>query len=500
MRLALRLILTVGLIFATITSRAQNNAHPTVDKSILAADDLYTHKRYDQALPLYQAAANSGNAYAMMILGVMYENGLGVNKDTAKALQLYQKSASLGYSDSMSYVGWMYLKGAGVPENGNEALVWYKKAGNAGNVVAMRIVGDIYSHGISGAPVDKAESLRWYQKAADKGDAEAKWEVKMANHPLIDLNGIWAGFVSNRMFPDVILIESKNGRIYARRLRNDFTLTGMEYLRGTWNGEKQIDIPVQRAVYSGLIDNLGASASTSLVPADQWVPAEISIDDPDHISLDKHPLFERISVPPANDVYCRRENPLHVQETFAFIRGELAVQEKDYQQAVCWYILAAIAGHPRATSSLGELERTGLGMEKDSADALKYMEIAGDRGDYYGALMAAEMYKKGEGAPPNPEKAAQWLAKAKELKEKQDREEAAERKEETEYQAQLHALEFVGAAGAQMFMNELRRSPECDVMCSQLDYSNGSCARRIQQRDTDIANHKINCDAIIPEF
>jgi len=118
----------------------------------------------------------------------------------------------------------------------------------------------------------------------------------------------------------------------------------------------------------------------------------------------------------------------------------------------------------------------------------------------FGAAIASEMYKNGEGTAPNPQKAAEWLAKAKELKAKQDQEEAKERKEETEYQAELHALEIIGEAGAKMFMNELRRSPECDVMCSQSDYSNGSCASRIQQRDSDLANHKINCDATIPEF
>ena len=185
---------------------------------------------------------------------------------------------------------------------------------------------------------------------------------------------------------------------------------------------------------------------------------------------------------------------------FAFVRGELAAQAKDYWQAACWYYIATINGHPRAAVSFGEMRRKRLGVTKDPEDALNCMEIGGREGDYLGAAIASEMYKNGEGTAPNPQKAAEWLAKAKELKAKQDQEEAKERKEETEYQAELHALEIIGEAGAKMFMNELRRSPECDVMCSQSDYSNGSCASRIQQRDSDLANHKINCDATIPEF
>ena len=44
--------------------------------------------------------AESGNAAAQCVLGVMYENGLGVRRNFERAADWYGKAASQGYAEA----------------------------------------------------------------------------------------------------------------------------------------------------------------------------------------------------------------------------------------------------------------------------------------------------------------------------------------------------------------------------------------------------------------
>jgi len=57
----------------------------------------YKDKNYQKALPLFEEAAEQGNAQAENNLGYIYAEGLGVPQDYNKALYWYKKSAEQGF-------------------------------------------------------------------------------------------------------------------------------------------------------------------------------------------------------------------------------------------------------------------------------------------------------------------------------------------------------------------------------------------------------------------
>ena len=71
--------------------------------------------------------------------------------------------------------------------------------------------------------------------------------------------------------------------------------------------------------------------------------------------------------------------------------------EKDYEEAVRLYRLAADAGHASAQCSLGYMYETGNGVEKDYKEAVSLYRLAADAGDSDAQVSLGQMYQSGDG-------------------------------------------------------------------------------------------------------
>ena len=180
--------------------------------------------------------------------------------------------------------------------------------------------------------------------------------------PLWNLNGIWAGQVTSSI-PDVIRIEQKDDTITAVRLRLDYTPMGLEFFNGAVGDQNwgMKDTPVQVAKYSMASLLLGSqNEQTGNMRPAGYFTAKLKMLDPDRFTLDGQGPFERMSSPEPDDLFCVHSNYFAAMGAYAYQRGEQRAKEKNYPQAVCWYVIASREKQPRAATSLGVLEMQGL--------------------------------------------------------------------------------------------------------------------------------------------
>ncbi len=88
----------------------------------------YDRSNYASSLKVWLPLAKNGNAEAQVIVGEIYEKGLGGLADAKLAVKWYRKAAEQGNSRAQINLGHLYEKGLGVEKNLPEALNWYRKA------------------------------------------------------------------------------------------------------------------------------------------------------------------------------------------------------------------------------------------------------------------------------------------------------------------------------------------------------------------------------------
>ncbi len=86
----------------------------------------------------YLAAAQGGNPKAMHNLAVLYAQGLGGKADYAAAAEWFRKAAMHGLSDSQFNLAVLYERGAGTERNPVEACKWFALAARHGDPVAAK--------------------------------------------------------------------------------------------------------------------------------------------------------------------------------------------------------------------------------------------------------------------------------------------------------------------------------------------------------------------------
>jgi len=129
---------------------------------------------YARALDSFLAAAEMGHSGALRTLGQMYENGLGIPPSPSEALKWYSLAAGHGDVRAMTAFGYVAFTGFGTPQNTEVGLTWLRMAGEQGDVEAQLLLGAIYDSGWSVAE-DDAEALKWYALAAEGGDPLARF-------------------------------------------------------------------------------------------------------------------------------------------------------------------------------------------------------------------------------------------------------------------------------------------------------------------------------------
>jgi hypothetical protein len=121
----------------------------------------------DDAIKLYKAAADGGDARALVSLGLLYESGNGVPKDVKLADDLYAKAADRGSLDGKTNLANALIYGTGIERDMARALELLKSASADGSALATYNLGAL---AVAGGAARANEALEKFRRAAVLGD------------------------------------------------------------------------------------------------------------------------------------------------------------------------------------------------------------------------------------------------------------------------------------------------------------------------------------------
>ena len=127
---------------------------------------------FETAIEIFLPLAETSDAPSQEMLGLFFEQGLGVQIDYTKAFKWTQLAAQQGLPDAQNRLGGLYLRGLGVQENRREAMEWYKLASDQGNLAALTNQGVIY---LLSENLEKAAEI--YKLSASRGDTRAQFSL-----------------------------------------------------------------------------------------------------------------------------------------------------------------------------------------------------------------------------------------------------------------------------------------------------------------------------------
>jgi TPR repeat protein len=142
-------------------------ANPTAHYQALLARAKFASGHLDEAIKLYRAAAEAGDARALVSLGRLEETGDHMPKDVAGAYAAYEKAAERGSADGAINVAVALAEGKVLTKNLARAYQMLKTAADGGSAIAAFDLGKFADDGLGG---QASEALALYRRAAALGE------------------------------------------------------------------------------------------------------------------------------------------------------------------------------------------------------------------------------------------------------------------------------------------------------------------------------------------
>ena len=128
---------------------------------------------FGKAVTIWNGRAKENDPRAYASLGVLFNKGIGFKKDTSRAkkyfrtaFDLAQPKALQGDPDAQHLIGMLYSSGKGVDKDVFAGADWLTKAGEGGNETAAKMLIHIFDCGCRGLPKDDAKAEYWRAKIA----------------------------------------------------------------------------------------------------------------------------------------------------------------------------------------------------------------------------------------------------------------------------------------------------------------------------------------------
>jgi enhanced entry protein EnhC len=449
---------------------------------------------------LYEGAAKNGVAQALLPLA--FYNAIDNNQEKQKlAFKVAEEQADLGDENAALLLGMLYDRGIGTSADPAKAIYWYEKAGE--NPVSQFIMGTYLTEG-KGVAEDKEKGRELLKNSADAQFSYADFNLAVLNK---EENQEFLTYLTNSyklgnsnagiVLADYYLSEnseaekmnqakeiyeglSKKGDQYAQlklgyMLENGLGMDVDPVAAQHWYTASAEQGNADGQYLLGQLYQLGAVGEPDYAQAKYWYKkaaeqlprASVALgfiyETVDDNYSEAIKAYEAASV--KGDAYGSYDLaliyeygkgvPVDYQKaktlfTEAAEKGiDSAMNQlagmyfyglgsvRNDQQAISWYKKAADLGNGNALYTLGLLSETGVGTKLDFPNALNYYQKASDQGNEKAMLALARMYHYGLGVEKDTKVSASIYQKL-----------AAKQNAYAQYQLGTYYLE--GIAGERM--------------------------------------------------
>lgn len=139
------------------------------EQDLEVACNLFNQKAYEKALGMFEKLAKEGCETAILHMGWMFQEGLGVRQEMDQARSCYEKAAHSGSPIAYFYLGVVHEKMGKL----EEALRAYTKSSDQDYLPATYRVGKMYAEG-AGTQINYQKAQEYLRRAADKGHVFAQ--------------------------------------------------------------------------------------------------------------------------------------------------------------------------------------------------------------------------------------------------------------------------------------------------------------------------------------
>lgn len=364
----------------------------------LARKYLYGTKEveqdFSQALILFLAEAETGNAFAMYDLGRMCADGLGCEPDPEAAQNWYQKALTAFLAAEQTAeerqlpylwyrIGKMYAAGLGTEQDYASAAEWFSRAVSRNHKYAQYSLAGLYYHG-QGVGQSFKQALLLYQMSAEQGNPYASYELA-------------------KMFRDGIGTKPDPERAegYFKEAFTGFSSLEEE------SHEDKLQYRLGWMLHTGT-----GTEKDGVLAAGYWEYAARLGNVHAQYALGKLWLENGTGDPKQAVEWLEKAAEAGngaAQYALAKIYRDGDHVPQDIEKAVKLFTLSAEQENEYAAYQLGKLYLSGEYLQKDVAEGIRFMETAAEKGNRYAQYALGKLYLCGDDVPRDKEKAVFYL-------------------------------------------------------------------------------------------
>lgn len=392
-----------------------------------------------QAFLIAKEQAATGDENAALLLGLLYDRGIGVKADPGQAITWYQQAGQNSVSDFI--LGTYSAEGKGIAQDKTKGMEQLQKSIDdkfsyadfnmavlqkqneqdflpnlirsykLGNSHAGIVLADFYLAENSD-PEKMQEAKQIYTGLAEKGDQYAQLklgfmlEKGLGSEPNLAEAQRWYSASAEQGNP---LAQYLLGQFYqlGENGEPDYNLAKQWY-------EKAAPALPEASVALGFIDEtVNDNYAQAFKAYEQAAAKGDALGIYDLALMYLYGKGTPVNYQKARDLFVEAStHQVHeaMNQLGAIYFNGLG-QSRDTQQALSWYKKAADLGNDNALYQLGLLSETGVITKLDFNDAIKYYQQSAAKGNEKAMLALARMYHYGLGVERNPKMAASLYEK-----------------------------------------------------------------------------------------